>query len=250
MPVESVCFSSAVSVKVEGRFARLTHTSEVSVPGGPAAWEGMGWRAGQPAGRWGWRSGSAKASELFPVEPAGTGTDLSWIAGSIGRRRSLPSLNLAAESARSGFSPSTSPVPSRSSGRVFGLLPSLKCRCFPIFCPWLPSLPSSLHPLPRFYPPPCHVRWNRRYTQQYPPSSSLSPAPPWTITPGGPMAASASKGSRTHCLSPSFPCSVTYRHQCHRRSPGPLHCQATHLTVPFSPFPTCLAWIRPPQILS
>lgn len=107
---------------------------------------------------------------------------MSWIAGSNGRRRSLPSLNLAAQTTRSGFSPPPSPtVPSRSSGSVFGLLLSLKCRCFPIFCPWLPSLASSFHPLPRFYPPPCHVPWNGHCTQQYPLSSSLSPASPWTI---------------------------------------------------------------------
>lgn len=207
------------------------------------AWEGRGWRPERPPDL---QPISAKASGLFSVEPAGTGTDLTCTAGSIGRL----SLNLAAQTARSGFSPSTSPaVPSRASGRVFGLSPCLKRRCFPIFCPWLPSLPSSLHPLPPFYPPPCHVRWSGHSRRQYPLSSGLSPASPWTITPAGPRAASASKDPKPHSLPSSFPRSVTSRHQCHRRSPGALHSQATHGTVPFPPSPTCLAWIRPPQTL-
>lgn len=195
----------------------------------------------------------AEASALFSVEPAGTGTDLSWMAGSTGRHRSLPSLNLAAQTTCSGFSPSTSPaVPSRSSGRVFGLLLSLMCRCFPVFCPQLLSLPSSLHPLPRLYPPPCHVRWNGHCTQQDPLRSSRSPViPPGQLHLEVPWLSPPPKAPKLiDCLSLCLPCSVTYRHQCHGGPPGPLHAQATHPNIPFSPFPTCLAWLRPPQILS
>lgn len=95
-----MCFSSAASIKVECCFAH-----EWGCLCWVGQWLGKEWDGGLGSLLADGAGGpvSAKASELFSVEPAGTGTDLSWIAGSIGRCRSLPSLNLAAETTVLGF---------------------------------------------------------------------------------------------------------------------------------------------------
>lgn len=85
---------------------------------------------------------SGKALELSSTEPHGTETDLSCVMGMVQRAFDtvdhilLQTWLLRLLSLGFQFPPLQLYLLSLL-GRLFGLFLSLKCRCFPIFCPWL-----------------------------------------------------------------------------------------------------------------
>lgn len=119
----------------------------VSLPGSLTAWREWGGRMASLLSDGAGDSISGKALELSSAEPARTENDPSCAAGRIQRAFDaidhilLQTWLLRLQSLWVfDFHLSNCTFLSLL-GRPFGLFLSLKCRCFPIFCPWLPSLP-------------------------------------------------------------------------------------------------------------